>query len=119
MLFDAQLLKRAMRCRCPKCDEGRLFKGGFSVDLNDTCLKCGLDFSKNDSADGPAVFLIFVLGCLLVPLAVAFEYAFSPPLWVHAVLWSIVALVLTMGALKPLKSYIISLQFKHRPRDWE
>ncbi len=119
MLFDAALFKKSMGCRCPRCDEAALFKGRFSIDLNDSCHHCGLDFAKNDSADGPAVFLIFVLGSLLVPFAIAFEYAFFPPLWVHGVLWTFVALALTVGTLKPIKSYIIALQFKHRPRDWE
>lgn len=89
------------------------------MDLRDVCASCGLDYTKNDSADGPAVFMIFILGFLLVPLALVFDNIMAPPLWVHAVLWSIVALILTVGALKPLKSYIIALQFKHRPGDWQ
>ena len=78
-----------------------------------------MDYTKNDSADGPAVFMIFVLGFTLVPLALLFENIIAPPLWVHALLWSVVALGLTVGMLKPLKSYIIALQYKHRPGDWE
>lgn len=74
--------------------------------------------ARNDSGDGPAVFLIFALGFLLVPLALFVETLFAPPLWVHAVLWTVVALGLTIGALRPLKSYVIALQFKHRPGDW-
>ena len=41
------------------------------------------------------------------------------PLWIHAVLWSIVALGVTIGALRPLKAFIIGLQFKHRASDWK
>ncbi len=116
---DFKMMKKAMQCKCPKCGEGRLYKDGFlAFDLRDQCDVCGLDLSKNDSADGPAVFLIFVLGFLLVPLALMFENIFSPPLWVHGVVWTIVALGLTLGSLKPIKSYIIALQYKHRPRDW-
>ncbi len=117
---DFDLMRIACKCKCPKCGEGSLYKPGpFAVDVVKECTSCGLDFTKNDSADGPTVFLIFVLGFLLVPLALIFENIFAPPLWVHAVLWSVVALVLTLGSLKPIKSYIIALQFKHRPRDWE
>ncbi len=89
------------------------------MSLRDNCAVCGLDLTKNDSADGPAVFLIFILGFLLVPLALITDNLFSPPLWVHAILWGSVALGLTLGALRPLKAYIIALQFKHRPKDWE
>lgn len=117
---DFDLMRAAFKCKCPKCGKGSLYKSGpLAVDVVKECSSCGLDFTKNDSADGPAVFLIFVLGFLLVPLALIFENIFAPPLWVHAVVWTIVALFLTLGSLKPIKSYIIALQFKHRPRDWE
>ncbi len=65
------------------------------------------------------MFLIFILGFLLVPLALLFENAFAPPLWVHAVLWGGAAIGITLGALRPLKAYVIALQYKHRPGDWE
>jgi uncharacterized protein (DUF983 family) len=117
-MSDKSFLSYALSCKCPKCHEGDLYKKGITVDLRDKCDVCGLDFTKNDSADGPAVFMIFVLGFLLVPLALIFEAVFGPPLWVHAVLWSVVALGLTLGALRPLKSLVIALQFKHRPGDW-
>lgn len=112
-------MKQAFSCKCPKCHKGDLFQSRFNVELCDKCSSCGLDFSKNDSADGPAVFLIFILGFTIVPLALMVDAAFSPPLWVHGMLWSVVVLGLTVGSLKPLKSYIIALQFKHRPGDWK
>ena len=119
MNSDSSLIRVAFSCKCPKCQKGDLYKPGITVELREKCDVCGLDLTKNDSADGPAVFMIFVLGFLLVPLALAFETFFSPPLWVHAVLWSVVALGLTLGALRPLKAFIIALQFKHRPGDWK
>ena len=111
-------LKDALHSKCPKCHEGALFKPGWNMEVNETCPHCQLALSAhNDSADGPAVFLIFILGFLLVPLALLLEVALSPPLWVHAVLWTIIALGITIGSLKPLKAYIIALEYKHRPWD--
>lgn len=109
---------QALKCKCPRCHVGDLYKVGLNADLRPTCAECGLDFSKNDSADGPAVFMIFVLGFLLVPLALLFDAYVSPPLWVHAILWLCVALGMTIGMLKPLKSFVIAQQYKHRPEDW-
>lgn len=106
-------------CKCPKCHKGNLYKSRFSVDLRDVCDVCGLDLSKNDSADGPAVFMIFVLGFALVPMALLFEVLFAPPLWVHGVLWGAIAILLTVGMLKPLKSCVIAIQYKHRSGDFE
>lgn len=116
---DGALLKRALHCRCPKCDKGDLFQDRFSLELKPRCNHCGLDYTKNDTADGPAVFLIFVLGTLLVPLALALDAFFTVPLWVHAVLWTIVSLVLTVGTLKPVKSCVFALQLKYRASDWD
>ena len=116
---DARLLKTAFACRCPKCGEGALYPSVFSLTLNNTCSVCGLELAKNDNGDGPAVFLIFLLGFLLVPLALLFEFSVHPPLWVHAVVWGAVAIGLTLGALRPLKAYILALQYKHLPKQWE
>lgn len=85
--------------------------------MQQICPACGLDLTRADSADGPAVFLIFVLGASLVPLALIFETAFAPPLWVHAVLWGAVALGITLAALRPLKALVVALQYRHRPWD--
>lgn len=119
-LPDTNIIRQAFRCRCPRCGQGALYQDGFmNMNLRDHCDTCQLDYKRIDAADGPAVFLIFILGFMLVPMALLFEWAVHPPLWVHAVLWGIVALGSTLGSLKPLKSFIIALQFKHRPGDWQ
>jgi len=115
---DAALIKRALACKCPKCGKGDIFMPGFSMTVCAQCSQCGLKLSEHDSGDGPAVFLIFFLGFLLVPSALLFEYLFAPPLWVHGVLWGSMVLIITLGALRYLKACIIALQFKHRPGDW-
>lgn len=115
---DKSLLKLGWECKCPQCKTGDLYKPGLTMTLKDTC-ECGLDLSKNDSADGPAVFLIFILGFTIIPIAMLFDYLFKMPLWLHAIVWAIVMLGLTLGSLRPIKAYIIALQYKHRPRDWK
>lgn len=89
------------------------------MDLRDRCAECELDFTKNDSADGPAVFLIFILGFLLVPIALIVDAHYGWPVWLHALIWGVLTIALTVGSLRPLKAYIIALQYKHRPGDWE
>ena len=119
MALDTDTLKTGWACKCPKCREGNLFKSRFDLTLKDRCENCDLDLSKNDSADGPAVFLIFILGTLLVPLALIIDWVFHWPLWFHAIVWGALSLIITLGSLRPLKAYIIALQFKHRPNDWK
>ncbi len=113
------VLRGALACRCPRCGQGALYKPGTFLDIQEACPVCGMKLARNDSADGPAVFLIFVLGALLVPLALLVEKLAHPPLWAHAILWTVVALALTIGSLRPLKSYVIALQYKYRPGDWK
>lgn len=102
-----------LACRCPRCGEGALFQGYLTV--RETCAHCGLDLSKEDSGDGPAVFIIFVLGFTVVPLALWVEASLEPPLWVHAVVWSTVVLGGTLALLRPFKATMIALQYRHRP----
>jgi uncharacterized protein (DUF983 family) len=47
-------------CRCPACGKGRLYQG--FLDLRPECESCGLDFAFADSGDGPAVFIILMVG---------------------------------------------------------
>ncbi len=117
--MDQQAIHTALACKCPRCGVGSLYPSGFDLTVQPACTHCGLEFAKNDSADGPAVFLIFLLGFLLVPLALLFENIVAPPLWVHAVLWGGIALGITIGLLRPIKAYVIALQYKHRPGEWQ
>jgi len=75
---------------------------------------CGLDFSGQDAGDAPAVGVIFILGTVLVIAAFWVDVRFSPPLWVHAVLWPAVGLPLTILILRPLKAAVVALQYRHR-----
>jgi uncharacterized protein (DUF983 family) len=118
ILPDFTLVKTALRCKCPHCGKGDLYPGRWTLTVSPVCTSCGFPVGKNDSADGPAVFLIFILGAFLVPLALWLDSVFAPPLWFHAVLWTCVTLALTLLALRPLKAYVIALQHKYRPSDW-
>ena len=70
---------------CPRCGQGKLFAGLLRP--SDRCLNCGLDFSFVDPGDGPAVFVILIIGFVITGMAVALENLLSPPAWVHLVLW--------------------------------
>ena len=78
------------------------------------CPECGLDFAAQDAGDGPAVFVVFILGAVVVALAIVVEILFAPPLWVHIVLWTPVILGGAIAMLRPLKAGLIALQYRHR-----
>jgi uncharacterized protein (DUF983 family) len=101
-----------LRCRCPRCGQGRLYSGFLNV--ADRCGACGLDLRKHDSGDGPAVLLIFFLGAVVVALAIWVEIAYEPPMWVHAAIWPAVILIATLVLLRPLKAAMVALEYKHK-----
>jgi uncharacterized protein (DUF983 family) len=99
-------------CRCPRCGRGRLFSGYLK--LADTCESCGLDLGRMDSGDGPAVFVMFIVLIITVPLVFLVWALFEPPIWVHAILWPIVVIGLSLWLLRPAKGIMVGLQYKHR-----
>lgn len=112
--MNVTAIKNALHCRCPKCNTGRIFPHRFTLSTIEQCPHCALDIANHDSGDGPAVFLIFILGFLLAPLALVVEYFTPIPLWGHAVLWTVAALGICLLTMQPLKSYVIALNYIHR-----
>lgn len=106
-----------LRCRCPRCGEGRLFTGYLTV--VDKCERCGLRLADNDSGDGPAVFLIFIVGFLAVALAIWMEVRWEPAIWVHALVSGGFVIGLSLVLLRPAKAYVLALQYRHRRDEFE
>jgi uncharacterized protein (DUF983 family) len=104
--------RAGLLCRCPRCGQGALFSGVLSV--RERCAVCGLDLREHDSGDGPAVLVFFVLASVVIALVFWVEFTFSPPLWVHAVLWPLVTIPLAVALMRPTKATMVALQFKLR-----
>ena len=98
--------------RCPRCGEGRLFKGFLSV--GERCANCRLDYSFADAGDGPAVFVILIIGFVVVGLALWIEVSLNPPLWLHFLLWIPLTLVLSLVSLRLIKGLLITLQYHNK-----
>jgi uncharacterized protein (DUF983 family) len=105
-------IRRGLLGRCPACGEGKLFQGFLT--LRPRCDHCGLDYAFADSGDGPAVFVILFAGFVVVFAALAVEFAYQPPYWVHALLWLPLIALTTLAPLRPLKGLMIALQYHHQ-----
>lgn len=99
-----------LKCSCPRCGQGRLYAGVLTPAKR--CMNCGLDYSFIDSGDGPAVFVILILGFVIVGLALLVETSFHPPFWVHVILWIPLIVVTALWALRVTKAFMIALQFQ-------
>jgi uncharacterized protein (DUF983 family) len=103
-----QSLAAAVRGDCPRCGERTLFTGW--VAFAPKCRACGLDFAAFNVGDGPAAFLILIVGAILTAAAIAVELAFEAPWWVHLT-WIPVGIALTVGGLRLAKALLIAREF--------
>ncbi len=94
-----------------------MFSGALT--LTDHCANCGLNYDFADSADGPAVFAILIVGFMVAGAALLFELAYEPPIWVHLLLWLPLILLLSLAILRPLKGLAVALQYVHRAKQGE
>ena len=86
----------------------------FYIKLKPFCSSCNLDYAMFDAGDGPAVFGILIVGAIVAALALYAEFTFSPPYWVHAVLWIPLIVILSLLFLRLSKSTLLVLQYKHK-----
>lgn len=100
---------------CPQCGGRSLFKG--LVKFAPRCTSCGLDFARFNVGDGPAAFLILIVGGLVTGLAVWLELSAAPPWWVHALIWIPVAGGLTLLGLRVAKAWLLQAEFRNRARE--
>jgi uncharacterized protein (DUF983 family) len=107
-------VKSALRGDCPRCGAHTLFDGW--VKFAPKCRGCGLDYDSFNVGDGPAAFLIFIVGTIVVVGALVIDGAFSPPGWVHLI-WIPVTAALTIGGLRLSKAWLLAQEYRHRARE--
>ena len=105
------LLGAALRGACPRCGAPTLFAG--IIAFAPRCPRCGLDFSRFNVGDGAAPFLIFLVGAIVVGLAMWLELSRSPPWWVHVLLWVPLTIILTAVLLRVAKALLITLEYRN------
>ena len=105
----------ALRGLCPRCGAKTLF--GSVTGFAPRCRACGLDLSAFNVGDGPAAFLILIVGALIVGLAIAVELRFGPPWWVHVLLWLPLATAAVIFSLRIAKALLLALEYRHRAQE--
>ena len=101
---------RGFMCRCPMCGRTDLFRGYLRVVRQ--CSDCGAPLGLARADDAPPYFTIFATGHVIVPGMLILERAATPPLWVHAAIWVPLALVMSLGLLRPIKGATVGLMMK-------
>ena len=79
----------------------------------DRCSACGLDISSFNVGDGPAAFLTLILGTIVVIMAITVELMFSPPLWLHMLIWIPVTAGGVILSLRAAKGALIAAEYRN------
>ena len=95
---------------CPRCGVGHIFR--HILDVSQECPHCQLDLSELDTGDGPAFLAIVLVGGIITALAGIVELAFSPPFWVHAILWIPLILIASILTLRIFKGALLASQYR-------
>jgi uncharacterized protein (DUF983 family) len=98
--------------KCPRCGQGPLYEGFLK--LRPSCEACGLDYAKADSGDGPAVFVIFIVGFIAVALAFIARFVWGAPMGVALLISCGFTVVAILALLRPLKATLIALQYANK-----
>jgi uncharacterized protein (DUF983 family) len=104
-----EALWRGFRGCCPACGEGRMFRAYLKV--ADECPACGEPLHHHRADDFPAYLVIVIVGHILVPILLAVETEFAPPILLSMTLWPALALVSSLALLQPVKGAVVALQW--------
>ncbi len=108
------VLHVGLRGLCPQCGKGKLFAGYLAI--ADQCAHCHADFRAADSGDGPAFFVMFLVGAIAVPLAFILNFGLGWGPVISLTLVGIVAIGLCLALLPPAKAILFAVQW-HERRD--
>lgn len=98
-----------IRCRCPRCGVGKLYRGYLKV--VDSCDMCGEDLSHARADDFPPYIAIFIVGHVLVGWMLHAEM--SGPVDPMFYVWTMIpmAVLLPLALLPSIKGAVVGLQW--------
>lgn len=102
-------LKNGLRCRCPQCGEGKLFKS-YSKSV-DVCENCGEEIFHHRADDLPAYLNLFVVGHIMIGVYLIYDRFFQTSAWTDLAIFLPITLAMTFALLEPIKGFVIALQW--------
>lgn len=106
-------MRRGFMERCPHCGEGRMYRAYLKV--NPRCPACGEDLSHQRADDAPPYITMLIVGHLIVGGVLAAEELFpQSPLWIDALIWLWLTLILSLALLPRVKGALVGYQWAMR-----
>ena len=81
------------------------------------CAVCDADFSIEDAGDGPAVFVVLLVGAIVTPLLFILQFGLELPGWLSISLTMLAAIGLCLALLPPFKASMFALQWANKARE--
>lgn len=106
-------MRRGFKERCPSCGEGRLFRAYLKV--ADSCPVCREELHHQRADDAPPYITMLVVGHIVVAGVVAAEELWpNSPMWLGAIGWMLLTLVLSLLLLPRVKGALVGYQWALR-----
>lgn len=102
-------IKTTLFGKCPRCGTGSLYQSFLKI--ADHCPDCDLDFSFADTGDGPAVFVIMIVGFIATGGVLYTEFSYQPPLWLLIAIWGPLTCLLSILGLYWSKGALFAQQY--------
>ncbi|HEY0919422.1 DUF983 domain-containing protein [Devosia sp.] len=100
---------KGLRCRCPKCGEGKLFRSFLKV--NDECPVCGEELHHHKADDLPPYISIIIFGHILVGAMLHMEMTMTIAPYVYLLTLAPLAVILPLAMLPSIKGAVVGLQW--------
>lgn len=107
-----QAMARGLKCRCPNCGEGKIFRAFLKV--ADNCSVCGENLSHHRADDLPAYLVIVIVGHIIVPIALWIETNYAPSMLLQLAFYLPFTLIASLLLLQPVKGAVVGLQWAFR-----
>lgn len=107
-----QAMLRGASQHCPACGRGAMFDGYLKV--RDACPACGEELHHHRADDAPPYFTMLITGHVIVSAVLVVETEFQPPLWVHALIWGPLVVLMSLWLLPRIKGALVGLQWALR-----
>lgn len=102
-------IRRGLMRRCPACGRGHAFRSYLK--LVDHCAECDYPLGRIRADDMPPYVTIFIVGHVVVGLALLGVQHLDLPQWFEMTFWPIVALTMTLGMLPYIKGGCVGVMW--------
>ena len=106
---------------CAACTAAGGGGGGAPMDMasdpavtDPLCAACGFDFTRLNTGDGAAIFIMQIAGGIVVFGALFVQVAYNPPIWAMLLVSLPLVAGLSLGLMRPGKGMMIALQMRNK-----